>query len=1174
VYEGLACGALVISEHRPELNTLCPEVPVFRSIEEMESLIEFYLRDANRFAHVRRACIRRFASQTYAARLANVFRICFGEPETTMKAAEDSAAQVSNRIVAIRKQEPVGLVAAAGDLGGSWTRDAEVVRIEADGSAVLQKVLDEGPGTEQGLIGNACLKNLLLEFDVYLQGGSIFLAKIHQLEATNQQSNSYHLICRSATAYLARHNHVFCHFIVPMDTWFRVSISYFDGEIVVCRNGAQVAQVREQTLEAGYCFLGVKGGVTRLREISLKTPATPSVKPLRVLQEGLGFGTLRSAPMVSIVTTVYDRVECLENCLKSVQGINFSEYEHIVIADSPPSRILQQIEKLVAHYTRKSGKLTFDTLKERTNDWGVSPAAAGLALARGKYICFLSDDNGYMPHHFDSLVPLLESNPTVGFAYSSCLYDGRVTLRSPVPRAGAIDLGQPLFRRELFARYLGNTLPFHEFGWDWRVIETFLRNGVRCQHVDDATFVFRLAKYPHLINSTISRDRGWISSVDAPVDQPHRGDSGKSAARHALAAKRQWKDDYVPRSSEFLDARRVAVKAIAFYLPQFYPIPENDLWWGKNFTEWKNVAKATPRFVGHYQPQLPGEQGFYDLRVPEILAEQTEIATQYGISAFCFHYYWFSGKRLLEKPLEQFLANPALDIGLCICWANENWTRRWDGLEHDVLIAQEYSPDHDRELIESLLPVFRDPRYVHINGSPLFLVYRINLLPDPVGTIVSWRDAAKAAGFPDLFVAAVLSFDIRDVKQYGADAAVEFPPHQTAPERITELQPLADDLLTDGAVFDYVDVARRFGKFTSDSSRVFKCVMPGWDNTARRGSQSVVFHGSAPAVYAEWLKDSCELAYLNSIDQRLVFINAWNEWAEGAHLESDARYGYAYLNATANVLRNYYHDPLAEDFIAQNNNHFRRRSDVAIILHAYYEDLGREIVDEYIASQSKGADVFVSVRPDVSLHFLAYLNQSLNNVLFLRQENRGRDVRPFLFLLRRLTSFHYKYACKVHTKRSPHREDGEKWGRSLMSPLLGGSDAISLVEQRFADDKNLGLLVPSNSLVDLSIEEINAGNRSWLDKLLPKIGCADLVGSYRALFPAGSMYWFRLEALAGLEDLVLGEDAFELEVGQLDGSLAHALERIIVLYASARGYKAKEFNSLDAHVGVSTEIRQ
>jgi len=219
------------------------------------------------------------------------------------------------------------------------------------------------------------------------------------------------------------------------------------------------------------------------------------------------------------------------------------------------------------------------------------------------------------------------------------------------------------------------------------------------------------------------------------------------------------------------------VKAIAFYLPQFHPVPENDAWWGKGFTEWTNVTKARPRFPGHYQPHLPADLGFYDLRLPEARAAQAALAKEYGIFGFCYYHYWFNGRRLLERPFNEVLASGQPDFPFCLCWANENWTRVWDGGNNEILLKQQYSSDDDQAHIESLITAFQDERYIRIDDKPIFLVYRTKFLPDPARTAAIWRAAAKRAGLRDLFLIRVENFgDFTDPTLIGFDAAVEFAP--------------------------------------------------------------------------------------------------------------------------------------------------------------------------------------------------------------------------------------------------------------------------------------------------------------------------------------------------------------------------------------------------------------
>ena len=363
--------------------------------------------------------------------------------------------------------------------------------------------------------------------------------------------------------------------------------------------------------------------------------------------------------------------------------------------------------------------------------------------------------------------------------------------------------------------------------------------------------------------------------------------------------------EQVPEHPASLSAADLPLRALAFYLPQFHPIPENDRWWGPGFTEWTNVTKAHPQFLGHHQPRLPGALGFYDLRLVEVQREQIRLAHKYGLYGFCYHYYWFGGHRLLDRPLRQVLADPSLDLPFCLCWANENWTRRWDGQEQDILIGQQHSPEDDLAFIAALEPIFRDPRYIRVDGKPLLLVYRPQLLPDPAATVARWRQYIQAQGLPGLFLAAVQSFsDAIDTDDTLFDALVEFPPHTVPRIDIGDRYQMLNPRFR-GEILDYeacVDAAEAQVHQVSDKV-VFPGVMAAWDNTPRRRDLATIFANASPQAYGRWLTAACRRALAApAADHRLVFINAWNEWAEGSYLEPDQRYGHAYLQATRDVL--------------------------------------------------------------------------------------------------------------------------------------------------------------------------------------------------------------------------------------------------------------------------------
>lgn len=343
-----------------------------------------------------------------------------------------------------------------------------------------------------------------------------------------------------------------------------------------------------------------------------------------------------------------------------------------------------------------------------------------------------------------------------------------------------------------------------------------------------------------------------------------------------------------------------AARLIAFYLPQFHPIPENDKWWGEGFTEWTNVAKAQPLFPEHYQPHLPTDLGYYDLRLAETRAEQAALARSYGIHGFCYYHYWFHGKRLLQQPFDEILASGEPDFPFCLCWANEPWSRRWDGRPHDLLQPQNYSDEDDLAHIRWLIPALRDRRAIQIDGKPLLLIYQGRDLPNPARTVQTWRKEVEKAGLPGLYLMAVetgwdAGWDATDV---GFDAKVLFQPQFSSLSTVPRYSVKSSRL----RVFEYEHAWPVLANPEPVSYLRYDTVFPMWDNSARKGEDGWVVHNGTPAAYEEWLHLAIERTLDRPSDQRIVFINAWNEWAEGCHLEPDRQYGRAFLEATQRAL--------------------------------------------------------------------------------------------------------------------------------------------------------------------------------------------------------------------------------------------------------------------------------
>lgn len=341
-----------------------------------------------------------------------------------------------------------------------------------------------------------------------------------------------------------------------------------------------------------------------------------------------------------------------------------------------------------------------------------------------------------------------------------------------------------------------------------------------------------------------------------------------------------------------------SIKTYAFYLPQYHPIPENDEWWGKGFTEWTNAGKAKPLFRGHYQPHVPADLGYYDLRTPETRVAQAEMARAHGVDGFCYYHYWFAGRRILQRPTQEVIATGEPDFPFFLCWANQTWTGIWHGAPNRILIEQTYPGDDDhRRHFDELLPAFCDDRYVKVDGKPIFVIYQPSDIPDLQHTLSFWRELAVKAGLPGLHLVGVrMAAEQWSPNELGFDACVfhRLPKRRPWISRRRPLRWLKNEyqkLAGLPTIYDYAEVADDFIVEASPPEQHYQCLIPNWDNTPRSGANGLVLHNWTPDLWRRHAEHGYAVAARARDPHRILFIKSWNEWAEGNHLEPDLRYG-------------------------------------------------------------------------------------------------------------------------------------------------------------------------------------------------------------------------------------------------------------------------------------------
>lgn len=645
-------------------------------------------------------------------------------------------------------------------------------------------------------------------------------------------------------------------------------------------------------------------------------------------------------------------------------------------------------------------------------------------------------------------------------------------------------------------------------------------------------------------------------SGDKPLSANYNPHLASNWAEHVELLKDRSKYYFEESTEKKLHvAKKDDPRVVALYLPQFHPIPENDKAWGKGFTEWSNVTTAQARFVGHQQPMLPRDLGYYDLRHEDTIREQIELAKDHGLYGFCFYYYWFSGKKLLEKPLEAFMRHKEWDFNFMICWANENWTKRWDGFDNDVIVAQKYLEEDPLAFIKEVEHILLDPRYIRVDGKPVLSVYRPEKLKDAANYTKIWQDYFKKKHKMELHLVSFLGFDDQDPRKFDFNGAIDFVPlgldfkaEYFEDNKVPQVN-MRDKLLDvrfEGGVYDYRKVvlneSYQEARYTFPT---YSSVMPSWDNEARKKGKGSAFYYVNPDLYGRWLERALQA---RESKEDLVFINAWNEWAEGAVLEPTMHFGHAVLNRSAEVIAKQSKAPGRQHFPLYG---FKRHADTttAVMVHLYYTDKWNDIEAKLRNLDDIPFDLFVSLQ-EKDVAFATEIKKLYKDAHITILPNRGRDILPFVHTARRLYEKGYTSLLKIHTKKSKHRSDGDKWFKELVGGLLASKALVRRAVEITSSSK--ALIGPKGHYISLGA--YIGSNKEHVDDLLSRMygkeeSEAVLSQADEYAYFGGSMFWVSLEALKPLFELFLMPEDFEVEQGQIDGTMAHAVERVIGVIA-------------------------
>ncbi len=639
----------------------------------------------------------------------------------------------------------------------------------------------------------------------------------------------------------------------------------------------------------------LRARIAEMRGRRKESVAVAAPKLLRSRQPARDIAALKfpkaNRPVLSILVPAYNEVDVTTECLMALVRFRPRAAFEVVLADDasddPAMAAFAEVPNLV--YRRNPTNLGF-----------LASCNAAFAACRGTYVLLLNNDAQVTEGAIERMIAALEEDAGLGAVGPKLIYpDGRLQeagcFLTPDGESGMVGLfadpDEAGYRRDRDVAYCsGAALMLRRSAVAGDLFDTAYAPAY-CEDVD---LCLRLRAAGHGVRYVHAAV--VVHHLSVSTNRQSQSRRLRRVARNQQVLAARWGDTLAAMNR---------VRGIAFYLPQFHPTPENDLWWGAGFTEWTNVARARPSYAGHYQPHLPADLGFYDLRVPEAMARQAELAARYGIEGFCVYYYNFGDRRVLHRPLEMLRANPDIPFRWCLCWANENWTRHWDGGEREILLAQRYDDATLDAIIADAVRDAADPRYLRVNGRPLFLVYRPLLLPDAPDFARRCRAAFARAGFPGVHLVYVESMEAVDrgigPADLGFDASVEFPPHGRAVPSEAPAEIVKEGWA--GYRYDYPATALAFiGRETVAYPR-YPAIFPSWDNTPRQNLKGTSFDGTDPATFQAYAE--AKIAELDSFhfgEERLLFINAWNEWAEGAHLEPDGRFGHRWLEAWRDAL--------------------------------------------------------------------------------------------------------------------------------------------------------------------------------------------------------------------------------------------------------------------------------